>query len=190
MKMYVEYNTMLNDIAHKMMLVPINYWCHKNVSTIVLSVTDDIINMSVLLKDGHVKSFEADAPSGYKYYYDTDSLAEERTKLANEFREDVKKFSLKNDLNKKFGKGATMGKAIANKKGFMVLCDNMDLLTSQLGPDNVKLMRFENNEAIMQVFDREVVINLDDAENMGYKQLLFKIAEEYSDEAVNKESES
>lgn len=81
-----------------------------------------------------------------------------------------------------------MSKAISNKKGFMKLCDNMDNLTSQLGPDNIKLMRFENNEAILQVFDREVTVNLDEVENMDYKQFMFNIAEAYSDEDVNKES--
>ena len=188
MRMFVEYNFISNDIAHKLMMIPVNYWCGKNVDTITLSIKDGCINVNVLLDDGSSKTFLKEISSTYKFYCDTDSAKDEITKIVNTLREDVKIFSSKNYLNKLYGKDSTMGKAISNKQGFMKLCDNMDNLTSQLGPDNIKLMRFENNEAILQVFDREVTVNLDEVENMDYKQFMFNIAEAYSDENVNKES--
>lgn len=180
MRMFVEYNTIALDIAHKMMLVPLYYWCGKNVRSITLTDMGRDIELRVTLTGGESNLFYEEI-SDVNIYANIDSANDRLFTIANNLRNKVNKFSKVNA-----GKETTVGKAISNKKGFMKLCDMMDNLTSQLGPDNIKLMRFENNEAILQVFDKEVTINLDEVENLDYKQFMFNIAEAYSDEDVNK----
>lgn len=182
MRMFVEYDTIAQAVANKMMLVPLCYWCGKNVMNITISNKGREIELKITLTGYESNLFYEDI-SDFNNYVNNDSANDELLTIANSLRNKVKRFSMSNG-----GKDSTMGKAISNKKGFMKLCDNMDNLTSQLGPDNIKLMRFENNEAILQVFDREVTVNLDEVENMDYKQFMFNIAEAYSDEDVNKES--
>lgn len=81
-----------------------------------------------------------------------------------------------------------MEKAIKNVDGFVKLCDYMDAWTKEIGKEYLQLKRFEDNNAIIRLFDTEVSVSLDDIDNWSYNAFKFNMAEVYSATA-NKKSE-
>lgn len=81
-----------------------------------------------------------------------------------------------------------MGKTIQNAEGLLKLCDYMDAWTKEIGKEYLQLNRFEDNHAIIRLFDTEVSVSLDDIDKWSYNAFKFNMAEVYGATA-NKESE-